>query len=112
MASGEPKVVRRKDARNFMEGDEHCREYVSTGKVTFGTSTLHPGQRGLVDNGHSDSHEVFFVVQGHVLLHTEGSKYYELEEGDAILIPEGVPHTLLNVGEQTAILSWSCAPSP
>jgi hypothetical protein len=36
MASEEPKVVRRKDARNFMEGGEHCRECVSTGlsKVT------------------------------------------------------------------------------
>jgi mannose-6-phosphate isomerase-like protein (cupin superfamily) len=112
MASEEPTIIRREDARNFMEGDEHCREYVRTGKITFGTSTLHPGQRGAVDTGHPNSHEVFFVVQGHVLLYTEGSKYYELQEGDAVLIPEGVPHTLLNVGESLAVVSWSCAPSP
>jgi hypothetical protein len=50
----------------------------------------------------ADSHEVFFVVRGNVLLLGEEGKYYELHEGDAIFIPEGVPHTLINVGETTA----------
>ncbi len=106
------KVIRLSQARNFLEGPEHCREYVHTQKITFGTSTLLPGQRGGIDKGHPQSEEVFFVVKGHVLLYTEGSDHYELHEGDAILIPEGLPHTLINVGEVTAVLSWSCAPSP
>jgi len=108
----EIKVVRKQEARNFMEGEEHCREYLKTGKLTFGTSTLLPGQRGTVDKGHAKSHEIFFVSRGQVLLHVpDRNEYFELHEQDIILMPEGVPHTLINVGEQTAVICWSLAPS-
>jgi quercetin dioxygenase-like cupin family protein len=102
-------VVRRIQARNFMEGPEHCREYIKTEKIWFGTSTLPPGARGNIDTGHPSSQEVFFVCKGHVLLYDE-KQYYELSEGDAIFIPEGLPHTLINVGEETAVLGWAGAP--
>jgi len=104
-------VVRKHDARVFMEGPELCREYLVTPKITFGTSRLLPGQRGDIDRGHPDSHEVFFVVKGHVMLYTSGQQYYELFEQDMILMPEGVPHTLVNVGDCEAVISWSKAPS-
>jgi quercetin dioxygenase-like cupin family protein len=108
----EPRIVRRAEARSFMDGPEHCREYLVTEKITFGTSTLLPGQRGGIDRGHPGSHEVFFVVRGRVLLYVEETgAHYELSAEDAIVIPEGVSHTLINVGEETAVLSWSKAPS-
>lgn len=107
-----PRVVRPADAESFMEGDEHCRHYLSTGRITFGTSSLQPGQRGAIDTGHPESHEVFFVVRGHVLIHTQGREHFELWAGDAIVIPEGVPHTLINVGDEPALVSWSAAPTP
>lgn len=108
----EPIVIRERDATSFMEGDEFCRHYISTGKVTFGTSSLQPGHRGQIDTGHPNSHEVFFCVRGHVLIHSGDSNYFELHEGDAVLIPEGVPHTLINVGETPALVSWSAGPTP
>jgi len=108
----EIKVVRKSEARSFMDGEEHCREYLKTGKITFGTSTLLPGQRGSVDKGHPGSHEIFFVSRGHVLLHVpDRNEYHELHEQDLILMPEGVPHALINIGEETAVISWSMAPS-
>jgi len=102
-------VTRRLQARNYMEGPEHCREYIKTEKIWFGTSTLPPGARGNIDPGHPSSQEVFFVCEGHVLLYDE-RQYYELFEGDTIFIPEGLPHTLINVGEETAVLGWAGAP--
>ena len=106
------KVVRKSEARSFMDGEEHCREYLKTGKITFGTSTLLPGQRGTVDKGHAGSHEIFFVSRGHVLLHVpDRNEYHELHEQDIILMPEGVPHALINIGEEQAVISWSMAPS-
>ena len=102
-------VIRQNQARNFMEGPEHCREYIKTEKMWFGTSTLQPGQRGNIDPGHPNSQEVFFCSRGHVLIFDE-QKYYELYAGDAIFIPEGLPHTLINVGEETAIVAWAGAP--
>jgi mannose-6-phosphate isomerase-like protein (cupin superfamily) len=108
----EVKIVRKDESRNFMDGNEHCREYFVTEKITFGTSTLLPGQRGEIDKGHPASHEVFFVVRGHILLYVkEQNKYFELFTEDAIIMPEGVSHTLINIGEETAVLSWSKAPS-
>lgn len=109
----EVKVVREDQIRIFMDGPEVCREYAITGKITFGSSTLLPGQTGAVDPGHSNSHEIFYVSRGEVLMHTPNDgKYYQLKERDIIIIPEGVPHQLTNIGNQKAIITWSCAPSP
>ncbi len=106
------RVVRKSEARSFMEGDDHNREYLNTGKINFGTSTLLPGQRSALDKGHPGAHEVFFVSRGHILLHVPDRKeYYELHEEDTILMPEGVPHILINVGEQKAVVTWSLAPA-
>lgn len=69
--SNKPLVIRGRDAAPFMKGDEFFRHYVSTGTITFGTSSLQPGQHGAVDTGHPDSHEVFFCIRGHVLIYTE-----------------------------------------
>jgi oxalate decarboxylase/phosphoglucose isomerase-like protein (cupin superfamily) len=109
----EVKVIRAGEARVFMDGPEVCREYEKTGKLTFGTSTLLPGQTGGVDPGHPKSHEIFYVSRGQVLMHIpETSHWYELSEGDIILIPEGIPHQLTNIGTEKAVITWSCAPSP
>ncbi len=109
MGNPSARVIRLGEARNFMDGPEHCREYLRVPKIWFGTSTLHPGQRGNIDTGHANAQEVFFVCQGQVLLFDE-KDYYELHAGDAILIPEGLPHTLINTGDQIAILAWAGAP--
>ena len=64
------KVIRKLDSRVFLDGPEVCREYVVTPKITFGSSTLQPGQTGGIDPGHPNGHEVFFVSRGTVLMHT------------------------------------------
>lgn len=107
------KVIKQGEARLFMDGPEVCREYVKTDKLTFGSSTLLPGQTGGVDPGHPVSKEIFFVSHGHVIMHTpDDSKYYELGEGDIIVIPEGKPHQLSNIGLDVAVITWSLAPTP
>jgi mannose-6-phosphate isomerase-like protein (cupin superfamily) len=103
------KIIREIESRAFMEGPEVCREYVRTPKMWMGTSTLQPGQRGSIDPGHHHSEEVFYISQGHVLLYDE-VQYYELYAGDAIFIPEGLAHTLVNIGDETAVVVWAGAP--
>jgi len=103
------KIVRSTDARTFLEGPELCREFINLPKIWLGTSTLHPGQRGNIDPGHKSSVEVFYVCLGHVLLYDE-KYYYELFAGDSIYIPENLPHTLINIGEEMAVLVWAGAP--
>lgn len=106
------KAIHEGDAKLFLEGAEVCREYVKTKKITFGSSMLLPGQKGEIDPGHPNSHEIFFVSRGHVLLRNPTDKVIlELKEGDAAFIPEGAPHELINIGNENAIITWSLAPS-
>jgi uncharacterized cupin superfamily protein len=109
MKNLQAKLIRCADARIFLDGPELCREFVKLPKMWLGTSTLQPGQRGNIDPGHKGSVEVFYVCLGHVLLYDE-KQYYEIFAGDAIFIPETLPHTLINIGEEVAVLVWTGAP--
>ena len=89
------KVIRQCEANVELDGPEVVRTYLETGKITFGSSTLLPGQTGGIDPGHPQSHEVFFVSRGHVIMrNTNTMKCFELNEGDIILVEEGEPHEL------------------
>ena len=104
-------LLPRNDARVFFDGPEECREYITNEKITFGTSSLKPGETGAVDIGHPNSHEVFFVSRGQVRLRNPDSDTnLDLREGDAALVPEGVPHELTNTGSEPALVTWSAAP--
>ena len=108
----EVKVVKQDEARSFWEGPELCREYFKTEKITLGTSTLEPGETGAIDWGHKASHEIFFVIRGKVQMRTpHNDAKYALNEGDAIIMPETVPHEPTNIGDTTCVISWSLAPS-
>jgi mannose-6-phosphate isomerase-like protein (cupin superfamily) len=107
----EIKVVKKNEAKSFMEGDEHCRLYVKTDMIIFGTSSLLPGKRGDVDPGHKKSEEIFYVAKGRVICHLPKKKVYkELEEGDIIVIPLGEPHQIINPSNEEATVCWSMAP--
>lgn len=106
------KIIRKNEARVFLEGPEVCREYCVSGKITFGSSTLMPGQTGAIDPGHPDSHEVFYCSRGHVLIRDPNSdKCYELFEGDILFVPETIPHEMTNIGTEVSVVTWSLAPS-
>lgn len=107
----EVQVKHKDDVKIWMEDAEVCREYYKTDKITFGMSELPAGAVGGLDTGHSEAHEVFYCVQGEVLCYcSQDDKYYHLKEGDAMLMPEGHDHKLFNIGDEKAILTWSCAP--
>lgn len=106
---GRPVVVRSAEARAFMEGDEACREYLRDARLWFGTSTLPPGASGTVDPGHASSVEIFYCFQGTVAI-DDTSGTHHLGPGDAILIPEGVPHRIVNLGPDVAVLAWAGSP--
>jgi mannose-6-phosphate isomerase-like protein (cupin superfamily) len=109
MSPSPAEIVRSAQARSFMEGEELCREYLREQRMWFGTSTLQPGEHGDIDPGHATSVEVFYCAQGHVVMH-DGERDYELRAGDAVIVPEGLPHALSNVGDVTAVLVWAGAP--
>jgi quercetin dioxygenase-like cupin family protein len=103
------KVVKRKESKQFFEGDEQCNLYMKTEKMVFGTSYLEPGKEGAIDPGHTYGEEIFYIAKGTVTCKfSKLSK--QLEEGDAVIIPIGEPHTLINSGDKPALVCWALAP--
>ena len=103
------KVIKRKESKQFFEGDEQCNLYMKTEKMIFGTSYLEPGKEGAIDPGHKYGEEIFFVTKGTVIC--QFSKLSEqLKEGDALIIPIGEPHKLINASKEPVLVCWALAP--
>ena len=78
----------------------------------FGTSTLLPGQTGGIDPGHPVSKEVFFCARGTVIVRNPATQAcYQLEEEDILVIDEGEPHEITNIGTVPALVVWSGGPN-
>ena len=41
----------------------------------------------------------------------QSQEHFELGEGDILLVEEGEPHELTNIGMEPAVITWSCSPS-
>lgn len=107
----EIRVVRKAEAEVVMEDDECTKFYFWTDKLIFSTCTIPVSGKSTLDKGHQGAHEVCYNIQGRVVVHfPEKNKYVELNQGDAVLIPEAEPHRVINIGDTMAKLSWSCAP--
>ena len=108
----EPIVMYEGDAKPHLDGDEIVRSYFRTGKLNFSVSTLDPGQKSSLDPGHAGAHEIGYIIQGTIMVEFPGlGQSVRLEAGDGVFIPESQPHTLYNVGVETAKMIWSTAPN-
>ena len=59
---------------------------------------------------HEDEEETFYVLQGRGLF-VVGETQRELECGDLVMVPRGVPHTLAPRGEQPLRMLVICSPA-
>lgn len=106
------RVVHRGDAEAFMEGDEFALKYVHTDRLVFAYSTLPPGGRSARDPGHEGADEVVYLIRGQILISIgDEGNFIHLEQGDAALIEESVPHIVYNPGPEQAEMTWSTAPT-
>ncbi len=107
----EVQVCRANDARVLMAGDEMAAVYFWTDRLVFSVSQIPPGGRSSRDPGHQGADEVCYVVRGTLVLEfPELQRWERLSAGDAVVIPEGVPHTVINPGGEVAVSTWSTAP--
>jgi quercetin dioxygenase-like cupin family protein len=108
----ELQVVRKQDAETKLEGGELVRIYFRSGKLVYSVSSILPGQRGVLDPGHHDAHEVAYVARGRLVFEFPNlKKWVELEAGDAVLVPEDEPHAIVNAGEEAAVVVCCAAPN-
>jgi mannose-6-phosphate isomerase-like protein (cupin superfamily) len=106
-----PRLVRRLDATALIEGDEFVRKYFHTERLVFAVSVLQPGQRSALDPGHDEADEVCYVIEGSVaVIFPDSDLVYELEQGDAILVPASAAHEVLGLGTGPVVMVWTTAP--
>ncbi len=67
---------------------------------TFGVAVFDAG-KGNVEHVHPNCEEIIFLLTGDVE-HTLGDQATVLAPGDLIVVPRGVPHRLVNVGDEPA----------
>lgn len=104
-------VCRADEARTIMARDEMGSMYFWTDRLIVTVCQLPPGGRSTLDPGHKGADEVCYVVAGTLVLEFPDQQRWErLSAGDAILIPQNEPHTVINPGESVAVSVWSTAP--
>lgn len=67
---------------------------------TLGVAVFDAG-KGNVEHVHPNCEEIIFLLTGDVE-HTLGDQATVLAPGDLIVVPRGVPHRLVNVGDDPA----------
>lgn len=103
--STENALLVRKGDRGKLAGSDDGIELITSGfqpAFEMLSITLSPGQSiGDRDTDYSVG-ESTVVIRGRVQVQV-GDQTYELEEGDSIYIPAGLPHNMTNIGSDTAV---------
>lgn len=87
---------------------------VKSTKMIMGTATVPVGGRVLC-HAHPHSEECFYVLQGKGEIDVEGFGVVPFKAGEAVLTPQGTPHSIVNVGDEeirVVFASGPLAPSP
>ena len=78
-------------------------------KMNFTLSTLCKGA-GSNDEVHDFSDQIFYMVKGSMKMFSEGKLIAHLNQGDAILVKAGEPHSVINDSDEPCIYNAITAP--
>jgi quercetin dioxygenase-like cupin family protein len=79
------------------------RELKNSETMTVGRSILKPGYSNP-RHFHPNCDEVLHLIHGRIMHSMDGSNEVELNSGDTISIPTGVPHQARNIGGIDAVM--------
>ncbi|NOZ59181.1 MAG: cupin domain-containing protein [Euryarchaeota archaeon] len=107
-------IVRSSSAEPFITKDGSLvRELVhpknsSAERLSLAEARVKPGDRTR-EHLHRKSEEVYYILsgEGEVYLNGKGAR---VEAGDAVLIPPGTRHYVVNTGEEELVILCACSP--
>jgi mannose-6-phosphate isomerase-like protein (cupin superfamily) len=103
------KVASLASVESFVTKDGSAiRELHHTDVQSLAEATLEPGQ-ATQRHHHRATEEIYFVVKGSGELEVDGQTRH-VRPGDAVLIPPGAWHTLVNDGTSELRILCCCAP--
>ena len=83
-------------------------KHIAVRSLSLAEAVLEPGGSTAV-HYHTDSEEVYYVLQGSALLMIAGEEA-EIEAGQAVLIPANHRHRIINTGSEDLV--FLCVSSP
>jgi mannose-6-phosphate isomerase-like protein (cupin superfamily) len=105
------RVVKRTSADGWREGEEQVRQYITTERINFATSSLAPGAMSSLDDGHPGAEEICYVISGTLnVIFPARMDEVRLGPGDMVLIMPDEPHQLHNRGQEPVQMVWCAAP--
>ncbi|MEV1175085.1 cupin domain-containing protein [Nonomuraea sp. NPDC049784] len=75
----------------------------------MGTLTLAPGEY-VAEHYHPHSEEFLFVVRGRLTARIDGTQLIEVEAGEGLMVPKGLPHRVWNDGEEEVYAIFHLSP--
>lgn len=107
-------IVVRKDRRRSFSPPDYKGRYEllspdSSGKLEMISMSLAPGTSSSLQPLPHAGDECMLVLQGETLV-IAGDERFELDAGDSIYLNEGIPHRVINVGEEELVCIVAIAP--
>jgi len=85
-------------------------EIAGSKKISLRITDVLPEETAYPGHTHTDCEEIIFVFSGHGRIKIE-DKTFEMKQGDAIYLPQGVRHLIQNDGKEVMRL-FCCFSSP
>lgn len=108
-ADAEPYVTRDGSMiRELMHPAMHAALYGNT-RQSLAEATVAPGETTALHR-HLESEELYHITAGRGRMRL-GDDQFEVEEGDTVCIPPGMPHCIGNIGDTDLKLLCCCSPA-
>lgn len=82
---------------------------VQSTQMIMGVSKLPVGEK-VTAHVHDYGEECFYVLKGTGIIHMEQHGSIPFNQGDAVLVPKGVPHSIENTGNDVMEVVFAVAP--
>lgn len=82
---------------------------VGSRNLILGTATVPVGVT-IKTHVHDYGEETFYVLHGHGQVHLENAESVKFHPGSAVRIPQGVEHSIENMGDEEILVVFATAP--
>ena len=105
-----PSIVRPSEYARYSPDKMGKATIFESPRLLVGLNAFEPGQQHAL-HGHAGQDKVYYVIEGSGRFLLDGREL-EMEAGDLLVAPEGVPHGVHNTGSERLLVLAVLAPSP
>ena len=105
-----PSVIRPREHAAYSTAKMGKSTIFESARLLVGLNAFEPAQEHAL-HAHAGQDKVYHVIEGRGLFLLDGREL-EMQEGDLLVAPEGVPHGVKNTGSERLLVLAILAPAP